>query len=105
MDSRSIRKEYPDIRIDRNTHLRSGAQHAHIYGRHNKLIGVVRTDGTPSHGSEPFRLHQADADALRQRGFAINANNTVEWTLIDVAQTFLIEGTPFYSQTRLRNQE
>jgi hypothetical protein len=73
-----------NIRIDRATHLLSGDQHAHVFGIKGKLIGVVNFDGTKSHGGEPFKLHKKDAEALRQRGFAIPRNNIVEWIVIDV---------------------
>jgi hypothetical protein len=75
-----------NIRIDRATHQLSGDQHAHVYGRKGELVGVLSLDGTKSHGAESFRLHRKDAEALRQRGFKVSANNIVEWILFDVAK-------------------
>ncbi len=68
------------IRIDRNTHMRSGEQHSHIYGRgKNNLLGIVKMDGTRSHKCQPFRMPDRDADKLRQLGWPIPNNNIVEW--------------------------
>ena len=76
---------FPDnIRIDRATHLLSGDQHAHVYGRKGKLVGVINFDGTKSHGGDSFRLHDNDAAALRQLGYKVPVNNIVEWILFDV---------------------
>ncbi len=74
-----------NIRIDRATHLQSGDQHAHIYGRKGELVGVLHFDGTKSHGGDSFKLHKNDAEALRNRAFAVPSDNIVEWVLIDVA--------------------
>jgi hypothetical protein len=74
-----------NMRIDRATHLLSGEQHAHVYGRKGELIGVLNFDGTKSHGGQSFKLHKNDAEALRQRGFKLPDNNIVEWILFDVA--------------------
>jgi hypothetical protein len=74
-----------NIRIDRATYRLSGDQHAHVYGLHDKLVGVLNFDGTRSHGGESFRLDKKDAAALRQRGFRVPENNIVEWILFDVA--------------------
>src|ERR1700693_6000906 len=64
-----------NIRIDRATHLLSGEQHAHVYARKGKLLGVVNFDGSKSHGGDSFKLHEKDAEALRQRGFKVPGNN------------------------------
>jgi hypothetical protein len=69
------------IRIDRATHLKSGEQHAHVYGRKGELIGVVNLDGTKSHGGDSFRLHKRDAKALSIRGFNVPKNNIIEWII------------------------
>lgn len=74
-----------NIRIDRATHLLSGDQHAHVYGRRGALLGVLNFDGTKSHGGDSFTLHKKDAEALRQQGFEVADNNIVEWILFDVA--------------------
>jgi hypothetical protein len=67
-----------EIRIDQNTHLRSGDQHAHIYDRKGNELYVVTQDGRPSHGSQPFELSTDQADALKRRGFNVPKNRIVE---------------------------
>ena len=69
-----------NIRIDHPTHG-VGKTHAHVLGRKGKEIGVVNFDGSASHGTK-CRLSDADADALRARGFNILASNIVEWILV-----------------------
>ena len=68
------------IRIDQPTHG-AGQTHAHVYGRKGDEIGVVNFDGSSSHGTK-CRLSDADADALRERGFKIKAGNIVEWIVL-----------------------
>lgn len=73
-----------NIRKDRNKHQQSSKAHYHIYGKpragtHGKPIGVVREDGTASHGSGPFTLHPDDAEALRREGVPIPHDNIVRW--------------------------
>src|SRR2546423_1197172 len=58
-----------NIRIDHPTHG-AGQTHAHVLGRKGMEIGVVNIDGTGSHGTR-CRLPDADAEALRARGFSI----------------------------------
>lgn len=80
-----------NIRIDHPTHLHGdGQDHAHVYGRKGDQIGVVNFDGTSSHGTK-CRLHDADADALRAKGFNIAADNIVEWvTMMGSPVRFLL---------------
>jgi hypothetical protein len=48
-------------------------------------------DGTGSHGSI-FKLHQADADALRAQGFQIRNDRIVEWISLNMTGVrFLLE--------------
>ena len=68
------------IRIDQPTHG-VGQIHAHVYGRKGDEVGVVNFDGSASHGSK-VRLSDADADALRARGFTIKPGNIVEWVVL-----------------------
>lgn len=81
------------IRIDRATHLQSGEQHAHVYGRKGELVGVLHFDGSKSHGGDSFKLHDKDAEALRAKGFSIPGDNIIEWVLAGVmpAVQFLSE--------------
>jgi len=82
-----------NIGIDRPTHLHgNGQDHAHIYGRgkNGKLVVIVNMDGTGSHGTTG-RLHPADADALRNRGFKIPPSNIVEWMELPEQPTLLLE--------------
>lgn len=73
-----VRGRFDDnIRIDQPTHG-VGQPHAHVYGRNREKIGVVNLDGSSSHGTK-CRLNDADADALRARGFSIRTGNIVEW--------------------------
>lgn len=51
--------------------------HDHIHGRNGNELGVVKIDGTGSHGTK-MKLHSTDAAALRDRGFTIPDNNIVE---------------------------
>lgn len=69
-----------NIRIDQPTHG-VGQTHAHVYGRKGEEIGVVNFDGSSSHGTQ-CRLSDADASALRDRGFTIKAGNIVEWIVL-----------------------
>ncbi len=76
-----------NIRLDQPTHLHGdGKQHAHVFGRRGDELGVVNFDGSPSHGSK-FRLHQADAAALRARGFSVRSDNIVEWLRLERSAT------------------
>lgn len=80
-----------NIRIDRATHLLSGEKHGHVYGRsRNDLVGVVGPDGRPSHGSTPFKLKDADADALRAQGIPVRSDNIVEGIVFETAPTVLL---------------
>lgn len=72
-----------NIRIDRDTHFSDAdenGRHAHVYGRTDRdnALVAVRQTGTSSHGLKG-KLHKADADALRQRGFGIPKDNIVEY--------------------------
>lgn len=69
-----------NIRIDQPTHG-VGQTHAHVYGRRGTEIGVVNLDGSSSHGTQ-CRLSDADAAALRARGFTIKPGNIVEWIML-----------------------
>ncbi len=77
-----------NIRIDQPTHG-AGQTHAHVYGRKGAEIGVVNFDGSSSHGTK-CRLNDADADALRDRGFAIKAGNIVEWVVLPTQPQMLL---------------
>lgn len=67
-----------DIRVDRNTHLRSNEMHAHIYDRKGNLLGAVTQAGQRSHKCAPFTLDAKQANALRDMGFEIPKSNIVE---------------------------
>jgi hypothetical protein len=77
-----------NIGIDQPAHGR-GQQHAHVYGRKGEEIVVVNLDGSGSHGTKG-RLHDADAAALRARGFKVRDDNIVEWTSIAGGLRFLL---------------
>jgi hypothetical protein len=79
-----------NIRVDRETHHRSGEQHFHIYGRKGDLVGVLKMDGSMSHGGKPFRLNREDAKALSDLGVPVRKDRIVEWVEIDVAQELLL---------------
>ncbi len=66
-----------NIGIDQPSHG-VGQTHAHVYGRKGNEIVVVNWDGTGSHGTKG-KLKNADAIALKARGFTISRNNIVEW--------------------------
>jgi len=62
------------IRVDRDTHHRTGDQHFHVYGRKGQLVGVLKTDGSVSHGDRPGRHSAAmgrDRLEARRAGAAI----------------------------------
>lgn len=69
-----------NIRVDQPTHG-VGQTHAHVLCRKGNEIGVVNIDGSASHGTK-CRLSDADADALRAKGFQIRPGNIVEWKLL-----------------------
>ena len=79
-----------NIRIDQPTHG-VGQTHAHVLCRKGNEIGVVNIDGSASHGTK-CRLSNADADALRARGFQIKPGNIVEWVLLFDGQCTLLLG-------------
>jgi hypothetical protein len=79
-----------NIRIDQPTHG-AGQTHAHVLGRKGVEIGVVNVDGSASHGTK-CRLHGADADALRARGFDIRSDNIVEWAALSDQKGNLLLG-------------
>lgn len=76
-----------NIRIDQPTHG-VGQVHAHVLGRKKDEIGVVNFDGSSSHGTK-CRLADADANALRARGFQISVGNVVEWVVL-AEQDFIL---------------
>lgn len=78
-----------NIRIDQPTHG-VGQQHAHVSGRNGKEYVVVNFDGSASHKMKG-RLHQQDADALRDRGFNIPPNNIVECARMHSRPRLLLE--------------
>ncbi len=77
-----------NIRIDQPTHG-TGQTHAHVYGRKGDEIGVVNLDGSSSHGTKCL-LSDADASALRNRGFTIKAGNIVEWIILPAQPQILL---------------
>ena len=79
-----------NIRIDQPTHG-VGQMHAHVLCRKGNEIGVVNFDGSASHGAK-CRLSDADAAALKARGFQIRPGNIVEWVVLSDEQfNFLVE--------------
>lgn len=74
-----------NIRVDRNTHMQSGDEHYHVYGRSGDLIGALKADGSKSHGGKSFKLSAGDADALRALGVPLPKNNIIEW--IEIGRT------------------
>ncbi|WP_068308387.1 hypothetical protein [Kordiimonas lacus] len=80
-----------NIRLD-PPHYPQGQAHAHVFGRKDTEIGVVNLDGSISHSGrkKTFRLHQADADALRQRGYSIPKSNIVEWIFVEDLKMILL---------------
>lgn len=76
-----------NIRIDQPTY-EAGQVHAHVLGRKGNELGIVNLDGTPSHGTK-MRLHDADAEALKVRGFTIPPNGIVEWIVLPQTPTIL----------------
>ena len=70
-----------NIRIDQPTHG-MGQRHAHVSGRKGHEYVVVNVDGSASHKMKG-RIHDKDADKLRELGFSIPSNNIVECELID----------------------
>src|ERR1700733_11993170 len=69
-----------EIRVDRNTHMRSGEKHAHIHDRKGNEMYALNQAGKPSHNSKPFKLSKNQANALRRQGFDIPKNRIVEAT-------------------------
>ena len=76
-----------NIRIDQPTYG-AGQRHAHILGRKGQEIGVVNLDGSASHGVR-CRLSDADANALRAKGFSIRPGNIVEWITLPEQPTLI----------------
>ncbi|MBA4227128.1 MAG: hypothetical protein C0456_10905 [Hyphomonas sp.] len=77
-----------NIRIDQPTHG-VGQTHAHVYGRKGDEHVVVNVDGSASHKSKG-RLHDKDADALREIGFNIPNDNIVECEQIEALPSLLL---------------
>jgi hypothetical protein len=70
----------------------TNAKHAHIHGRKGKELGIVKTDGTSSHGTK-FRLHRDDIEALRAQGFEIRDDGLVEWIILNLTDVrFVLNG-------------
>lgn len=78
-----------NIRLDQPTHG-VGQTHAHVMGRKGDELVVVNIDGSGSHGTKG-RLSKGDADALRNKGFKINASNIVEWFAVNDSIKMLLE--------------
>jgi hypothetical protein len=79
-----------EIRVDRNTHLRSGDKHAHIHDRKGNELYAVTQDGRPSHGSKPFKLSKVQADVLTQQDFNIPKNGIIEAVLVGRGRMLLL---------------
>ena len=78
-----IKGKFPnEIRVDRNTHMRSGEKHAHIHDRDGNRLYAITHDAKPSHGSKSFKFSKKTADALRKEGFPIPTSRIVEAVLI-----------------------
>lgn len=78
-----------EIRIDRNTHMRTGEKHAHIYDRKGNKLYALTHDCKPSHNSNPFRLTKTQANCLGKEGFPVPKNRIVEATLIGSGQMII----------------
>lgn len=85
-----LKGSFQNIRVDRNTHLRSGDKHAHIHDRNGNELYAVTQDGKPSHGSKPFKLSKDQADVLANQGFNIPKNRIIEAVLVGRGQMLLL---------------
>ena len=79
-----------EVRIDRNTHMRTGEKHAHIYDRKGNQLYALTQDGKPSHNSKPFKLSNGHARSLRDQGFTIPKDNIVEAVLVGTGKMVLL---------------
>jgi len=83
VESKWVKGDFHDeMRIDRNTHMRTGEKHAHIYDRKGNQLYALTHDCKPSHNSKSFRLTKGQADSLRKEGFTVPKSRIVEATLI-----------------------
>jgi hypothetical protein len=53
---------------------------------------VLNFDSTKTHGGDSFRLDKWDVAVLRQNGFKVPGNNTVELMLFDVVLDGALSG-------------
>lgn len=81
-----------EIRVDRNTHMRSGDKHAHIHDRKGNELYALTQDGKPSHGSTPFKLSKDQVKALQGQGFNIPDDGMVEALKISIDIRVLLLG-------------
>jgi hypothetical protein len=79
----------PGLRVDRNTHLRSGDKHAHIHDRSGNELYAVTQDGRPSHGSKPFKLSKVQAEVLAKQGFKVPNSRIIEGVFVGRWQILL----------------
>lgn len=77
-----------NIGIDQPTHG-AGQTHGHVLGRKGKQVVVVNVDGSGSHGTKG-KLHDKDAQALRDLGFNIPDDNIIEWKLLPSGAELLL---------------
>jgi hypothetical protein len=79
-----------DMRIDRNTHMRTGEKHVHFHDRKGNELYAMTADGKPSHGSKPFKLTKTQASALEKEGIKIPPKRLVEAVLLGRTRILLL---------------
>jgi hypothetical protein len=79
-----------EIRMDRNTHMRTGDIHFHFHDRKGNELYAMANEGKPSHGSKSFRLTKAQAEVVRAYGGTVPPDRMVEAILVGSAKLLLL---------------
>jgi hypothetical protein len=79
-----------EIRMDRNTHMRTGDIHFHFHDRKGNELYAMTHDGKRSHGSEPFRVTKAQAEVVTAHGGTVPPDRMVEALLVGSGKLLLL---------------
>ena len=81
-----------NLQVDNPTHG-VGERHAHLLGRRGDEYGIVTVSGKGSHEykGQRFKIHDDDADALRDLGFDIPSDGIIEWVVLGDQPMLLLE--------------
>lgn len=79
-----------EVRMDRNTHMRTGEIHFHFHDRKGNELYAMTQDSKASHGSKPFRLTKAQAEVVQAYGAKVPPDRIVEAVFVGSGTLLLL---------------